>query len=142
MYPYDDVLQGFFPDSIIPPEVRRYFSEAWEIMEPSYRVEVFVKLREDHRITKMIESDNIPSRNDFNFSVAWIEDQVARGIDDNPVANILFSRIRDELEEKIRSGTKKRIFEENEPLKLRIYTIIEVVKLLEHLDLQPGNDGI
>jgi len=47
MYPHDNVLQGLFPDSIIPPEVRRYFSEAWEIMEPSYRVEVLVKLREE-----------------------------------------------------------------------------------------------
>ena len=47
MYPHDDVLQGLFPDSNIPPEVRRYFSEAWELMDPSYRVEVLAKLREE-----------------------------------------------------------------------------------------------
>jgi len=47
VYPHDDVLQGLFPDSIIPPEVRRYFSEAWELMEPSQRVEILAELREE-----------------------------------------------------------------------------------------------
>jgi len=47
MYPHDDVLQGLFSDSAIPipPEVGRPFSEVWELMEPSRRVEVLVKLR-------------------------------------------------------------------------------------------------
>ena len=47
MYPHDDVLQGLFSDSVIPipPEVRRHFSEVWELMEPSHRIEVLVKLR-------------------------------------------------------------------------------------------------
>jgi len=47
MYPHDDVLQGLFPDSNIPPEVRRYFSEAWEVMESSQRVEMLAELREE-----------------------------------------------------------------------------------------------
>jgi len=47
MYPHDDVLQGLFPDPVIPipSEVRRQFSAGWELMEPSHRVEVLVKLR-------------------------------------------------------------------------------------------------
>jgi len=45
MHPHDDVLQGLFSDSVIPIplEVRRQFSEVWEIMEPSY-IQIMVEV--------------------------------------------------------------------------------------------------
>ncbi|MDV2504553.1 MAG: N-6 DNA methylase [bacterium] len=96
---------------------------------------MFVKLREDHRITKMVEGGQRPKASDFNFSVAWIEEQVEKGVDDNPMANILFHNIQDKLEQKIRSGEKKRIFLTDETLKPRLSTVVEVVRMLEHFNL-------
>ncbi|MBF0555430.1 MAG: N-6 DNA methylase [Nitrospirae bacterium] len=96
---------------------------------------MFVKLREDHRISRMIvqKKELVPA--DFNFSVAWIQEQVKNEIDENPVKNILFPKIRDLLEEQIRKGEKKRIFQTDETLNLGLSTIIEVVRNLEHMNL-------
>jgi type I restriction enzyme M protein len=96
---------------------------------------MFVKLREDHRLASLVASGKKPTVSDFNFSVAWIEEQAAKGVDENPVANILFRRVRDELEERIKRKEKKRIFETDETLALWRPTVIEVVRKLEHLDL-------
>jgi len=96
---------------------------------------MFVKMREDHRIAQMVAEGKKPATRDFNFSVQWINEQVEKGVDNNPVANILFRRIRDELEEKIRAGEKKRIFLKDETLKLKLSTVIEIVRMLEHYDL-------
>lgn len=96
---------------------------------------MFIKLREDHRIAQMVARGQQPMASDFNFSVGWIEEQVRKAVDDNPVANILFRRIRNELEEKIKSGEKKRIFLKDEELGLWSATITEVVRKLEHYDL-------
>ncbi|MDO8684158.1 MAG: N-6 DNA methylase, partial [Armatimonadota bacterium] len=96
---------------------------------------MFVKMREDFRIAKMIAVGTKPKVTDFIFSLAWIREQVEKDIDDNPVANILFNRIRNELEEQIRLKKKKRIFLEGEALELKSSTVVEVVRELEHLDL-------
>lgn len=96
---------------------------------------VFVKMREDQRIARMIAGGTKPQSTDFSFSVNWIREQTEKQIDDSPLANILFKRIRDDLEAKIRRGEKKRIFEADELLALKPSTIIEVVRRLEHYDL-------
>lgn len=96
---------------------------------------MFVKMREDHRIANMITSGRQPRAADFTFSVSWIREQEDRGVDENPVANILFAKIRDELEDKIQRGEKKRIFLKGEGLALKPSTILEVVRRLEHCDL-------
>ena len=44
---FSDVLQGLFPNEDVPVDVSKYFSEAWDRMEPSYRVEVLRKLRQE-----------------------------------------------------------------------------------------------
>ncbi len=96
---------------------------------------MFVKMREDKRIAKMITDGKYPKINDFNFSVAWIQEQIEKDIDENPLANILFSKIRNELELEIERGEKKRIFLNGEHLTLKPSTILEVVRQLEHFDL-------
>lgn len=96
---------------------------------------MFIKLREDNRIATMIAAGTMPQAYDFNFSSAWIQDQASRGISENPLGEMLFKNVRDDLEQKIRSGQKKRIFDEEEPLNLSADTIQQIVEKLEHYDL-------
>ena len=96
---------------------------------------MFIKLREDNRIATMIADGTMPQAYDFNFSSAWIQNQASRGISENPLGEMLFKNVRDDLEQKIRSGQKKRIFDEEEPLNLSADTIQQIVEKLEHYDL-------
>lgn len=96
---------------------------------------MFIKLREDNRIATMIAAGTMPQAYDFNFSSAWIQNQASRGISENPLGEMLFKNVRDDLEQKIRSGQKKRIFDEEEPLNLSADTIQQIVEKLEHYDL-------
>jgi len=48
---------------------------------------------------------------------------------------VLFARLRDDLEDEIQAGTKKRMFDLGEKIKLSPSTTKEVVRLLEHHDL-------
>ena len=95
---------------------------------------VFVKLREDRRITEKINDGDIPTLQDFNFSVPWIEQQVDREILNNPI-QILFKGIREEIQQQIRQGDKKRIFSDNEALDMRTETVSQVVEKLQHFNL-------
>ena len=95
---------------------------------------IFVKLREDQKIVKMIEDDEQPNEWDFRFSTGWIEQQAAGGVSENPIA-LLFDNIREDLEEKIRTGDKKRIFAQDDRLALRTETIVKIVERLQHYDL-------
>ena len=92
---------------------------------------LFVKLRQDRRIHEVIGSGEVPKREDFYFTVEWIDLQPTP----NPVAESLFREIRTNLETQIRAGKKKRIFGEDESIELRPSTIREVVRLLEGYDL-------
>jgi len=93
---------------------------------------MFIKLREDAKIHKIIQS-RMPIKEDFVFSTDWIDSQTQ--FETNPFNSILFRQIRDELEAKIRKGEKKRIFEKDEELKLKASTIYEVVRELQGYDL-------
>ena len=96
---------------------------------------IFVKLREDQRINGIVVSGEVPSMSDFVFSTQWLSGQVRSGISDNPMSDILFGRVKSDLEEQIRSGNKKRIFDSNESLVLTHDTVVQVVDKLQHLDL-------
>ena len=96
---------------------------------------MFVKLREDRRIADKMEGGEIPSPSDFNFSTEWIQEQFEKGVSENPIGDLLFRRIRDDLEEQIRRGEKKRIFLQGETLKLRSETVAQVVGRMQHFDL-------
>jgi len=96
---------------------------------------MFIKLREDHRIAGIIAKGIKPKSSNFNFSVDWIQEQVDKGVSDNPLASILFSAVRNDLEERIDKGEIKRIFLKDETVKLKLSTILEVVRRLEHYNL-------
>lgn len=99
---------------------------------------VFLKLISDkgvHRDVQAVASDDeisIP-RDRVRFSTAWIE---AREADHpNPVDALQFQHLVSDFEEKIRAGTKKRIFALGEHVDLSPETIKGVVGRLEELDL-------
>ena len=107
---------------------------------------MFIKLHEDRRlrrnpqILEMIEQGKDIPRDKVIFSLHWIRRE--EETEDNPVDAILFKNLREELEEEIESKRKKRIFDQNEKLKLKPSTIKKIVKILEHLDLFGVDDDL
>lgn len=103
---------------------------------PEFAKIFFIKVHFDRQIHKLItEEKRVPLNDDFIFSINWIEKQERELSDTNPVANILFKQLRDDLEDQIRRSIKKRIFNKDEILNVSASTIKEVVKLLQHYDL-------
>ena len=94
---------------------------------------IFVKMREDRKIHQKLMSGEKIIKEDFVFSVHWLEKLEATT--PNPFDTILFKDVRDEIEEQIKKSLKKRIFNSNETMRLAPSTIKEVVRLLEHYDL-------
>lgn len=95
---------------------------------------LFVKLNEDKRINDLTKEQKRLELSDFNFATVFIEDQMRRGIR-NPIADQLFMQVRDRLADKVARGVAKPILAEDETLNIGSDTILQVVKLLEHLDL-------
>jgi type I restriction enzyme M protein len=93
---------------------------------------LFVKLRKDKDLHKKAQGGLVVPEG-VEVSVRWIES--LESADPNPFNSILFANLRNGLEEEIRAGTKKRMFEEAENIRLKPNTIKEVVRLLEHHDL-------
>lgn len=96
---------------------------------------IFVKLREDQRLSRLISEGNQLTPSDFPFSNHWLSEQVRVGASDNPLSEILFKRVKEDLERQIQQGEKKRIFDANETIQLTHETILQVVSKLQHLDL-------
>lgn len=94
---------------------------------------MFIKIREDNKIHKILKKGESPRTEDFVFSTNWIDQQ--SNVEPNPFDAILFRQIQEELERKIQKGVKKRIFNEGEKLTLTASTVYEVVKLLQNYDL-------
>ena len=96
---------------------------------------IFVKLREDQRISRLITEGRTVNLSDLKFSRQWIHQQQASETNHNPIADILFEGIRKDLEISITEGEKKRIFDKDEKLKLKPSTISEIVALFENYNL-------
>ena len=100
---------------------------------------VFVKLRADKRLrqdpwVKKRILDGKPLPKDYIvFSKHWIEREEKER--PNPIDSILFDELRKELTKEYKAGTKKRIFDDDEKIKLKPSTVKRVVELLEHYDL-------
>ena len=92
---------------------------------------LFVKLRQDRLIHEIVARREQPNHDDFFFTTDWIQRQPTS----NPVSEQLFGDIQKQLEKEILSGSKKRIFGEDEFIDLKPSTITEVVRLLEEYDL-------
>ncbi len=92
---------------------------------------LFVKLRQDREIHDIINDGRTPEQRHFYFTVEWIESQPTV----NPINAPLFRDIQTGLEEEIRRGNKKRIFNDDEVIEMQPQTIKDVVRLIESFDL-------
>ena len=103
---------------------------------------MFVKLwadqniRHNHATQHLFDSDTdevMLPKDIVIFSTHWIEQRNVEGIE-SPI-NDMFVRLRNEIEKDIGLRKKKRIFDEDEELKLRPDTVLDVVRRLQHVDL-------
>lgn len=96
---------------------------------------IFLKLLSDKKFHetkngqpgKAIFAPNVP------FSIAWIEKREEDHL--NPLSDVQFKNLNDELEKGIRDRKRKRIFDTSDRIKLSAETIKGVVKRLQHIDL-------
>jgi len=93
---------------------------------------VFVKIRKDKELHIKYGHPLKPLKLDVVFSVHWIDGQTQS---ENPINDILFRNLVNELEAEITAHRKKRIFETGEEINLAPDTIRWVVEQLEHVDL-------
>lgn len=92
------------------------------------------QLRDDPNLKTLLEKGakiKVP-KNSVTFSLHWIDSQK---LAHNPVNDILFNRLRDEIEIDIADRKKKRIFDKQEKIDLRPDTVRSVVQRLEHFDM-------
>ncbi|WP_160174488.1 N-6 DNA methylase [Archangium violaceum] len=97
---------------------------------------VFLKIKADRELhgkysDEMREGLPVPVK-DVVFSVAWLES--LKDQHPNPL-DIQFQKLLEDLEREVISGTKKRIFDKGERIKLRPDTAKEVVRRLQNYDL-------
>ncbi len=92
------------------------------------------QLRDDATIKAQLETAGTVKlpRDAVPFSTHWIDSQK---VSPNPVNDILFKRLRGEIEKDIADRKKKRIFNRDEIIDLRPDTVRAVVERLEHFDM-------
>lgn len=98
---------------------------------------LFVKMNEDKAIQNKMEDGGAVSVNDFKFSVAAIEQN-----EELDWINTLFAKYRDELEEQVAKGKKKRIFQKTEKINLSPSTVKAAVEMIENFNLRSVEDDI
>jgi type I restriction enzyme M protein len=94
---------------------------------------IFLKLREDERIYRLVRRGTTVTLSDLHFHTKWIDQQSE--VSPNPINSILFRQLTDDLAEQVRKKKKKPIFAEGEQIKLKPSTIRSVVELLQNYDL-------
>ena len=97
---------------------------------------LFVKMNEDKDIQDKFDATEPVSIDDFNFSVYKIEKTNENWI------NTLFQQYRDDLENLVGKGEKKRIFQNNEKINLSPSTIKAIVEMIESFNLRSVEDDI
>ncbi len=92
------------------------------------------QLRESEETKELLEKDGIAMlpRDAVAFSTHWIERET---LTPSPVNDILFKRLRDEIEDNIAKRKKKRVFNSDEKIDMRPDTIKVVVQKLQHWDM-------
>jgi type I restriction enzyme M protein len=94
---------------------------------------IFLKLREDERLRRLLEEKKLVTRKDLYFHTEWIDNN--SDVSPNPVNSILFHTLVEDLEDQVRKNKKKPIFAPNEQINLKPSTIRSVVELLQEYDL-------
>ncbi|HUT55685.1 MAG TPA: N-6 DNA methylase [bacterium] len=133
----DVVSQGILPfEPIAPDQLNKLFQEAHDYVwkkEKLHPVDaffefckfMFLKIREDRK--RETEPYKLP------MTLAWLNAQEKTS--SHPIRDILFRRLRDDLEESIKREHKKRIFDPDESLKLTAGTCKELVLRFEQINL-------
>ena len=99
----------------------------------------FIKIWSDKKIHKIINNGKTPSQKDYLFSTHYMNE--LSKTNPNPI-NFLFETIRGEMENEIEGKKKKRIFDKDDKIMIKPSTIIEVVKILEHIDLSGVDEDL
>jgi len=94
---------------------------------------IFLKLREDERLQRLVGKKKRIARKDLHFHTDWIDNN--SDVSPNPVNSILFHNLVEDLEDQVRKNKKKPIFLPNEQINLKPSTIRSVVELLQVYDL-------
>lgn len=98
---------------------------------------VFIKIKEDKERQSYgpdVEPYEIP------LTSAWLKAQSKTS--EHPVRDVLFKKLCEELEEKVKSKQKKRIFEPNETLELKASTCKTLIEMFENVDLSSIDEDL
>lgn len=100
---------------------------------------IFLKLASDKRIHEKYHFEPGAQSikvdiNDVLFSTAWI-DKNTSDLEKNPIKDIQFKNLTEELKKEIKKNKKKPLFDDNETIILKADTIRKVVSRLEKVDL-------
>ncbi len=98
---------------------------------------IFIKIKEDKERQKYgaeVEPYQMP------LTLAWLNAQSKTS--EHPVRDILFKKLCDELETKVKNKEKKRIFEPNETLDLRATTCRNLIEKFEKVDLSSIDEDL
>ncbi|MFA5423328.1 MAG: N-6 DNA methylase [Phycisphaerae bacterium] len=134
-------------ESIVPEKLNRLFQEAHDYVwkkEKLHPVDaffefckfIFLKIREDKKreVLDDIESYKLPMTTD------WLNAQSKTSA--HPVRDVLFQQLRNDLEDSVKRGEKRRIFDLNETLKLSAGTCKELIRRFEKINLSSIDEDL
>lgn len=132
-------------DLVTPDQLNSLFNKAHQLIWKKQKLApqdaffefckfVFLKITED----KKREAGGNGAGTLFPLTMSWLETLKAHP---HPVRDLLFSKLRDDLEGQIAHG-KKRIFEPNEPLKLSADSCRELIKRFERINLSSIDEDL
>lgn len=98
---------------------------------------IFIKIREDKK--RELLPDTTPSHL-IPLTTEWLDAQMLTTT--HPVRDIMFKRLRDELEDAIKKDKKKRIFAVDETLQLSASTCSELIKAFQSINLSSIDEDL
>lgn len=140
---------GLSFESIPPAELNKLFDQCHNLIWKKEKLSptdafyefckfIFIKIRED----KKRQNDDLTtvSAHEIPLTLAWLD--VTENTTKHPIRDILFKDLREELEYAITRHGKKRIFEENETLRLSASTCRELVKKFQSTNLSAIDEDL
>lgn len=143
-----DVPEGRLRFEIIPPhKLNDLFNRCHDLIWKKEKLNptdaffefckfIFLKIREDK---ERENPDSSTPDATLPMTVAWLDSMKATS--KHPVRDILFIKLRDSLETQVTQG-KKRIFDQNETLKLSAATCRELIKQFETVNLSSIDEDL
>ncbi|MBU1202714.1 N-6 DNA methylase [Patescibacteria group bacterium] len=98
---------------------------------------IFIKINEDKKRGQ--NNEDIPTYK-IPLTSEWLDAQ--KSTSKHPVRDILFNKLRDDLEAAIHRDKKRRIFEENETFKLSASTCQDLIKIFEKINLSSIDEDL